>query len=149
MATFHEQFLKSVKESTENPTDFANIKQPLLHYTGKLWGIFVSVFWARLECFQVFQWRSAIPPVSTSSGQSRFGLLISLAHLFQYVRTDKGFSTPSNFKGPLSALWQFLPNGDPLKMMKMFFISPQKLYSFLRYSNFCPNFLCSQRKATK
>ena len=47
MATFHEQFLESVKESTKNPTDFANIKQPLLHYTGKLYEEFSSQFSGR------------------------------------------------------------------------------------------------------
>ena len=34
----------------------------------------------------------------------------------------------------------FSPNGNPLKNMKMFFISSKKFFSFSRYSNFCSVF---------
>ena len=40
------------------------------------------------------------------------------------------------FKGALSGLRQFLATKSLLKMMKMFFISPQKLFSFSGYLSF-------------
>ena len=45
------------------------------------------------------------------------------------------------FKGALSGLRQFLAAESPLKMMKIFFISRQKLFSFSRYLSFCLDFL--------
>ena len=44
-------------------------------------------------------------------------------------------------KGALSGLKQHLATESPLRMMKMLFISPQKLFSFSRYLSFCLDFL--------
>ena len=49
------------------------------------------------------------------------------------------------FKGALSGLWQFLATGSPLKLVKMLFISPQKLFLFSRCSNFCFDFFIMQK----
>ena len=40
-------------------------------------------------------------------------------------------------KGAFLGLRQFLATESPLKKMKNIFISPQKLFSFSRYLNFC------------
>ena len=44
-------------------------------------------------------------------------------------------------KGALSRLRQFLPTKSPLKKMKNAFFSSWKLFLFLRYFNFCSEFL--------
>ena len=44
-------------------------------------------------------------------------------------------------KGTFSCLRQFLVIESSLKLMKMPFISPQKLFSFSRYLKFCLDFL--------
>ena len=46
-----------------------------------------------------------------------------------------------NLKGALSGLMKFLAAESPLKWWKMLFISPWKLFSFLKYLNFCFDFL--------
>ena len=43
-------------------------------------------------------------------------------------------------EGALSDLRQFLVTQSPLKIMKMLFISPQKLFLFSRYLSFCLDF---------
>ena len=55
------------------------------------------------------------------------------------------FLTSNVFKGVLSGLWQFLATGSPLKLVKMLFISPQKLFLFSRCSNFCFDFFIMQK----
>ena len=49
------------------------------------------------------------------------------------------------FKGALSGVRQFLATGSPLKLVKMLFISPQKLFLFSRCSNFCFDFFIMQK----
>ena len=46
----------------------------------------------------------------------------------------------SFLKSAFSGLRQFLATENPLKMMKMLFISPYNLFSFSRYLNFCLDF---------
>ena len=55
------------------------------------------------------------------------------------------FLTSNVFKGALSGLRQFLATGSPLKLVKMLFISPQKLFLFSRCSNFCFDFFIMQK----
>ena len=50
-------------------------------------------------------------------------------------------------KGALPGLRQVLATECLLKMINMFFISPQKLLSFSRYLNFCLDFLSCIEKA--
>ena len=45
------------------------------------------------------------------------------------------------FKGAFSDLRLFLMTESPLKMIKMLFISLKKLFSFLKYLNFCSDLL--------
>ena len=47
----------------------------------------------------------------------------------------------TDIKSALSGLRQFLPTESPLKMIKNDVYLPQKLFPFLRYLNFCPDFL--------
>ena len=47
----------------------------------------------------------------------------------------------TDIKSALSGLRQFLPTESPLKMIKNDVCLPQKLFPFLRYLNFCPDFL--------
>ena len=55
------------------------------------------------------------------------------------------FLTSNVFKGALSGVRQFLATGSPLKLVKMLFISPQKLFLFSRCSNFCFDFFIMQK----
>ena len=48
-------------------------------------------------------------------------------------------------EGALSDLRQFLVTQSPLKIMKMLFISPQKLFLFSRYLSFCLDFWVIQQ----
>ena len=47
-------------------------------------------------------------------------------------------------KGPLMSLRQFLTSERPLKMMKNAFYFMLKVFLFLRYWHFCPDFLVMQ-----
>ena len=51
---------------------------------------------------------------------------------FEYIQT---------VQGALSGLRQFLPIESPSEWWKTLFISPQNLFSFSRYLNFCLDFL--------
>ena len=80
-------------------------------------------------------------------------------HIFQYyenVRQSERitafimifyllFVFEQSFKGTLSGLRQFLAIENPLKWWKMLFISPEKLFSFSRYLNFCLDFWVMQQ----
>ena len=49
------------------------------------------------------------------------------------------------FKGALLGLRQFVATVSTLKMMKMPLISPKNLFLFLRFLNFCLDFLVMQK----
>ena len=51
------------------------------------------------------------------------------------------------FKGAFSDLRLFLMTESPLKMIKMLFISLKKLFSFLKYLNFCSDLLVMQENS--
>ena len=61
------------------------------------------------------------------------------------IKTGWFFSHAWFFKGALSCLRQLLATESPLKMIKMLFISPRKLFSFSRYLSFCLEILVMYR----
>ena len=53
---------------------------------------------------------------------------------------------PCPLKSALSSLRQFLATESSVKMPKMLFMSPEKLFLFSRYFNFCLDILIVQKK---